>query len=172
MQQLIINSKVYGELCVKVDDEDYEKVVSRKWNVTKCGKSIYVKTTCPPKVYLHRFVLGVTDSKVLVDHRDGDGLNNQRSNIRIATRSQNNSNRRGSGYSKYLGVFFRNEPHKNYTKLWYAKIKKGDIVKNLGTFKTQEEAALAYNKAATELHGEFANLNKIEETSNLYSTRD
>lgn len=82
----------------------------------------------------------------------------QKNNLRICTKSQNCSNRTAiiSGKSKYKGVSW-SKAH----KLWLAQIAVNGKNKNLGRFKTEEEAALKYNEAAIELHKEFAYINTI-----------
>lgn len=91
----------------------------------------------------------------IVDHRDHEGLNNTRTNLRLATRSQNSCNNkktRGRS-SKYKGV---SRDKRGY---WRAKIHfKGKHI-FLGYFDNEIDAARAYDKAAKELHGEFAVLN-------------
>lgn len=99
---------------------------------------------------MHTFILGVP----YVDHRDNDGLNNQRVNLRAATQAENNRARchKASGcYSQYRGVTFR-----KLTGRWVAKIKKNRRLFNLGYFTSEVEAALAYDKAARRLFGDFA----------------
>lgn len=90
-----------------------------------------------------------------IDHIDGDKKNNKWSNLRKATKSQNNSNvnKRIDNKSGFKGVI------KTKTGNFRAYISKEGQRYNLGTYKRKENAALAYNFAAIELHGEFANLN-------------
>jgi AP2 domain len=88
------------------------------------------------------------------DHIDGNGLNNQRSNLRPATASQNCINRRTWGRSAYRGVSW----FKLYSK-WNAAISYQRKSRNLGYFASEEDAARAYDAAARELHGAFARLN-------------
>lgn len=149
-----------------VDDSDYEWLNKWDWYALKGAQTFYAvrrttKDTGHKMIQMHRLILGLTDPKILVDHRDFNGLNNQRSNLRTATPSQNSSNRqpiKGST-SKYIGVhWFKN------AKLWTAQIKKKGKLIKLGYFKIEENAAVAYNNAAIKLHGEFANLNKIDES--------
>ncbi len=111
-------------------------------------------------VFMHRAILGITDPDTKVDHRDSDGLNNVRDNLRIATNSQNGCNRGvgGSNTSGFKGVSF----HAHRGK-WHAEIMIDGKATRLGYFETATEAAVAYDKAATELHGEFARLNFPEE---------
>ena len=99
------------------------------------------------------------ENKEQVDHIDRNKLNNHISNLRWATCSENLGNqlsRKGST-SKYKGVYF----HKSRGK-WMARIKVNGKRKYLGRFKYEKEAALAYNKAAKEIYGEFALLNNME----------
>ena len=105
---------------------------------------------------MHREILGITDPKINVDHLDGDGLNNQRSNLRVCTDSQNGANRgkQKNNKSGYKGVHWNKK-----TKKWAAQIQYHKKVLNLGYYSDIIEAAKAYDKKALELFGEFARLN-------------
>ena len=102
---------------------------------------------------LHRLLLG---SAVLVDHRDGNGLNNQRSNLRPATHAQNlqNTRKRAGTTSRFKGVCWNKKK-----QAWVAFIKHEGKKKYLGCFSSEEVAARAYDFAASETFGEFACLN-------------
>ena len=102
-------------------------------------------------VYLHRVILGEPDG-MDVDHRDGDGLNNRRNNLREATRSQNMCNQRISSRNTHglKGVHW----HKAAGK-WQAHIKLNGRNRHLGLFTTPEAAYAAYCDASTRLHGDF-----------------
>lgn len=109
------------------------------------------------KVQLHRLILSRVLGRDLlpteyVDHIDGDGLNNCRSNLRLATLSQNNINSRGNRRNKsgYRGVSFNRN-----CKLWVAFLGIGGKQVNLGYFKTPEEAYEAYKRKAKEVYGDF-----------------
>lgn len=104
---------------------------------------------------MHRLILGLQDKPELKgDHIDGNGLNNQRSNLRIATTGQNNCNRQTQ--KKYLGVYFNNS-----REHWVAECQsKGQVYRKIRD--TEEEAALAYNEMASLYHGEFAKLNIVK----------
>lgn len=142
-----------------VDDEDFELINSMSWYLAKRKHTNYAATEIKNKaVYMHRFILGLNDRSKLTDHIDHNGLNNQKSNLRITNPSENTSNTssRKKSTSKYLGVSFNKRDKK-----WSAFIKKGNLKKNLGAFEKEEDAAKAYNKAALELHKEYANLNIV-----------
>lgn len=145
-----------------VDDADYERVSAYKWRalVDKRRGKVYAarKTRGPHQirrsVYLHRELLGITDPSIKVDHRNGNGLDNQRENLRACSTSQNNMNsrkRRDGLSSRYKGVCW----HKRYGK-FQAEIKLDGRSKYLGMFTDEIDAALAYDEAAREQFGEFA----------------
>lgn len=106
---------------------------------------------------MHRQVLGVTDPKTKVDHRDGDGLNNCRSNLRRSTHQQNMYNQRKHGLntsSRFKGVnIFKSQ--------WQSRITANGLRIFLGYFPTEEQAAKAYNRAALRYHKSFALLNEV-----------
>lgn len=143
-----------------VDDQDYEFLSQWKWYAQKDRYTYYaVRRDGKKRMKMHRQVLGLGyDSNLVGDHRDHNGLNNQRSNLRVATKSQNAANRlsRKNSTSKYLGVSID-----RLGKSWQVHVVKGKAQKYVGLFDNEESAALAYNKAAAEIHGEFASLNKI-----------
>jgi HNH endonuclease len=97
-----------------VDDEDYERVMAiGRWQFKQGVSTIYARHGCSVEgkdfqILLHRFIMDVTDRRVKVDHRDHNGLNNQKSNLRVCTHQQNSMNARkaktGRGTSRYKGV--------------------------------------------------------------------
>ncbi|MCY7423508.1 HNH endonuclease [Bacillus amyloliquefaciens] len=110
---------------------------------------------------MHRVVVNAP-SGFDVDHINGNKLDNRRENLRIATRSQNNANKRmqSNNTSGYRGVNW----HKQRRK-WVAKIQVDRKSIHLGLYEKKEDAARAYNKAAVLYYGEFAQLNNIKEES-------
>lgn len=146
-----------------VDDKDYEWLNQWKWHVQPSKNTDYVVRTewvTPKKcicIRMHRLIMGVS-GKVLIDHEDGDGLNNQRTNLRKADSVKNGANRRSAknSSSKYLGVHFCKTRQK-----WVSQIQHKGKGKHLGIFNDEIKAAISYNHAALELHGEFANLNQV-----------
>jgi len=152
-----------------VDDEDYARVNKYKW----CARVDRRKDKSIVKVYalrnvlsetgknttqlMHRFILGVTDTSVEVDHNpDNSGLNNQRSNLRLATSAQNSRNRRLSvaNSSGFKGVSFCKA-----RGTWKSQIETEEHTTHLGRYKTPEQAARAYDEAAKRLFGDFASTN-------------
>lgn len=99
--------------------------------------------------------------KGILDHKDRVKDNNRIRNLRDATRSQNQANRLMPSTRRFRGVEFRPR-----TGTWIAKIKKDNIALDLGRFRTEEAAARAYNRKATEIWGEFAVLNIIPRKQN------
>lgn len=144
-----------------VDDEDYDFLMQWKWCATKMGKTFYAVRNIYPNgrqtsLLMHRLILNLTDTKILCDHRDMNGLNNQKSNIRPCTKSENQRNvkKRTHNRSGYKGVTW-NEA----TKKWRAQIGVNGKVLYLGTFISIINAALSYDAAAKKYFGEFAKLN-------------
>lgn len=159
MKEILINSKTYGRKKVMVDDSDYDYLSQFNWSLLPDHNTFYAsRRSGKHRIKMHREILGLIDPQIKADHRDKNGLNNQRTNIRIATYSQNNANRNSckNSSSKYLGVTWRSD-----STAWEASIKKDGKNKYLGHFKSESDAAMAYNNAAAKLFGEFANLNKI-----------
>ena len=145
-----------------IDDADYKAVSQYKWRalVDKRRDKVYAvrKThgshSNRKSLYLHRELLGLSDPTVKADHRNGDGLDNQRLNLRPCTTSQNNCNtkkRKDGASSKFKGGCW----HKRDGK-FQAEIKLNGKSKFLGMFADELEAALAYDAAAREFHGEFS----------------
>jgi HNH endonuclease/AP2 domain len=108
---------------------------------------------------MHRLILGLSPGDPEhVDHHDGDKLNNRRANLRIASVSQNlvNTRKRLETSSRFKGVSWHPQ-----TQKWRAYVGVGGKLKHLGLFPTQWQAALAYNRAAKEIYGDFARPNRI-----------
>lgn len=145
-----------------VDNEDYEDLSQYTWLASSSPKrttyAVRVSERGSSKrIVMHRQIMGAKKGEC-VDHRDKDGLNNQRGNLRFATnaQSQQNKDRHKNNKSGYKGVFWKKD--RGY---WKATIYKEGKKYDLGRFEDSEEAARAYNAAAIELFGEFARINEI-----------
>lgn len=172
MKKIVINSPKHGVKEVLVDDEDYDDLSEHKWHISKGRICFYAFTNIKLggckywHVGMHRVImkLGIMDSKIEVDHRDFNGLNNQKNNLRKCTRRQNSMNMRGHGTSKYLGVckLTKKNPNADYT-YWMASIKIDGRQKTIGVFEFTKEgevlAAKSYDEYAIKHFGEFANPN-------------
>lgn len=127
-----------------IDDEDYEHVTQHRWGKYRLGhlKTWYVKQTSRgddgKQPYLHRFILGVSLFGPRVDHRNGDGLDNQRGNLRKVTQSQNLQNRQGLNADNKTGV--RGVCWDTNRRRYLATIGVMGKTINLGRFDTLEEA--------------------------------
>lgn len=136
-----------------VDDGDFELVNQAKWYAKLEHRVYYAMNR--RLGFLHRFILNAPSDKQ-VDHINGDGLDNRRANLRLASGSQNqhNSKIRSDNSSGYKGVYWDKG-----LKQWRAQIKSNNQFTTLGHFSDAKDAARAYDAAAIKYHGEFARLN-------------
>ncbi len=161
MKLIDISSDAFPDVFVKVSDADYGWLTAFKWRVHAGGrmKRMYAIRTKPGsgniKILMHREIMG--DEGPFIDHIDHDGLNNQRENLRVVTKSENLRNQRKqfrNTSSRFKGVYFCKQ-----TGRWAAGIKAGARKLRLGRFPTELDAARAYDAAAKEHFGEHACLN-------------
>lgn len=163
MKTVPLHGKLARGRVALVDDEDYDLVMQYRWYVIEslpegrrpCGP--YAATRKGPKggghtTRMHCLIMGAKG----IDHRDHNGLNNQRYNLRLATHTQNMRNMRShqGTASSYKGVSWHSEKCK-----WRAGIKLNNRTRHLGYFFSEAEAAYAYDAAAREHFGEFACVN-------------
>jgi hypothetical protein len=148
-----------------VDDADFETVSQFKWWAEVSKHTVYAVRSVPAikrgghnsSQKMHRYLTGVTDPKIEVDHEDGNGLNNQRYNLRPTNKIQNQRNRANrptTAASQFKGVTLDSRNQR-----WQARIQLDSKRLHLGMFPTEHAAALAYDVAAREHFGEFANTN-------------
>jgi len=161
MKQIPLTNKYKREIFALVDDEDYEKLSVFTWNFYEHKNKTYAVRTDRSTgrqipIRMHRVIMEVDDPKVLIDHMDRNGLNNQKSNLRKCSNKKNCANRKShnNATSKYLGVYLRKDTNK-----WRVEGTSDGKRFNIGSFFDETEAAKAYDKWAKEYHGEFANLN-------------
>lgn len=150
-----------------VDDADYERLKGFKWHVVHAAPRLwyaerYVSNREQGRPYgsraghceyLHHAVIG---KKIKTDHKDGDGLNNQRHNLRPATSRQNGANRRKrfGCSSRFKGVSWNKR-----SNCWLVHFGPSNRRQHIGCFVDEIEAARAYDRCALEAFGEFAKLN-------------
>lgn len=168
----IINwsSKKLGTHQILLDDEDFEKFGWYSWTVEKPtnGSTFYAKRKYTyalnkrKSVALHRAILGITDPTIFIDHIDGNGLNNQKSNLRIATHQQNtqNAGKQKNNTTGYKGVFKIKNTNSYKTSIYIRENGKRRLVFQK-QFLSAIEAAKAYNQAVIIHHGEFAYQNPV-----------
>ena len=165
-----------------VDDEDYEYLNQYRWYAKKVNNKFYARRTqwipeskTEKNISIHQLIMK-PKAKIIIDHIDGNPLNNQRSNLRLCTHRQNMCNRavaKNKKSSIYLGVYERLGYRKHTTKsgenkiytspAYIVMISENNKNKYIGKFpftpKGEIDAAKLYDERAKLIHGEFANLN-------------
>jgi HNH endonuclease len=165
-------------VCAKVDDEDYERLRKYKWHVSPSKGNVYA-ARCrrvsegpgPQRVLLHYEALGlknpISNGRV-IDHKNRDGLDCRKRNLRVCSQSENAANRgpnrsgrnpSGRKTSKYKGIYWM-AAHGYHPAGWVAKIRHREKRFYLGFFKKEYDAVQEYNRAAYKLYGQFAYLNE------------
>lgn len=163
---LPLNSKAIplsqGKFAI-VDAEDYEWISQWHWSVMNRGYAVRSQHIAvingkqkKKAILMHRLIANTPDG-MGTDHINGDRLDNRRANLRICTISQNNCNKKPIiGTSNYKGVCWDSEKKK-----WKAQISINNHNKVLGRFLSEEDAAKAYDIAATFYYGEYARINAL-----------
>jgi len=143
-----------------VDDDDFNDINRYSWYFHLGYAVRSVKISCEQKTQcMHRLITNCP-ADMDVDHANHNTLDNQKVNLRVCSRSENNQNQQVRTYAKtsiYKGVLFYKRDGK-----WQAKIALNGKQKHLGYFANEIDAAIAYNVAAIEMFGEFALLNNIK----------
>jgi len=141
-----------------VDKADYELLCQYKWQAIPAVHGFYATAAIKMNgrwttVQMHRLIMAATAGQ-MIDHKNGNPLDNRKHNLRLCTHSQNNANQRGKRHTRYKGVC-------RCGNRWKARIGWQKKVFQVGMFETEVEAAEAYNLAARRVHGEFARLNQL-----------
>jgi hypothetical protein len=162
MKTVLLRGKNAGGRVALVDDADYELVAPYSWRVAErirngrpsgpYAHTTYRRNGRQVGLLMHKLITGWPQT----DHRNHDGLDNQRSNLRPASGGQNHGNQRPTlrASSRWKGVSWDRQ-----TRRWRATIRKDGACRHLGRFGSEEDAARAYDAAAREVFGEFACLN-------------
>jgi len=143
MKEIILTQ---GKIAL-VDDEDYAWLNNFKWYANKLPCTYYAARAKPKRMgteQMHRIILNAP-SNLQVDHVDGNGLNNQRNNLRLVTPRENTQNRHYKMTSNYPGVSFKKQANK-----WVAQIQIKNKKIHLGYFDTEEEAHSKYMEACND----------------------
>ena len=147
-----------------VDPDDYERLSKHKWHAFKSKNTFYAERAVSVGkvrrrviIKMHREVVKVPDG-MFVDHKNHNGLDNRKANLRLVTSAENNRNRqkfqKTRCSSRFKGVSWNRSKEK-----WSARINFDGIQKNIGYFDNEIDAAKAYDSAAKKFHGDFAVLN-------------
>lgn len=180
--------KIGGVNCLYtfVDDEDFEFVSKYHWtfNNNRYAHHVWFENGKFNHIKLHRLLLDVTDRNIIVDHVDGNGLNNMKSNIRVCNRFENGRNRKSSrdkSMSIFHGVSSKKRKWKSkktgeefVNQRWTAIISFNKKDMYLGSFENEIEASIAYDFKCIELFKEFSHPNflnhKLFELQKLFLT--
>lgn len=165
--KILIRSKKYGNKWCYFDKNDLPIISKHTWHLRKhnhsdilyAGTNIYCKVTktCSTK-NMHRMILKSPQKHI--DHKDGNGLNNRRNNLRRCNRSQNLSNRKvlqKNNTVGFKGVYYESSSNKYRVMIGVKRVRLSG-----GRFKNPIDAAKMYNQLALKHHGEFARLNTIQ----------
>lgn len=165
MKIIRVDSTANGSHDIMIDDQDYDFISQYKWFIYRCtfkgkkARTMYAVSRINGKtIRMHRLILGHNDPKTLVDHKDHNGLNNQRSNLRTATPQQNLFNCRPfkSNKTGFKGVSF----HKG-DKKYMVFLRVNGRNSYFGSYDSPSDAAKKWNELARQYHGEFAYQNPV-----------
>lgn len=161
-----VGKRNFGKVLIDEDDRHY--LTDYPWTIKSNGYIYALQhlgyangKRIRRHIYLHRFLLNAKEGQI-VDHKNGNKLDNRRSNLRFVTAAQNTQNRGSEKFrgrhSNYKGVCRTSNTAKHQ---WRATITRDGIINHLGTFEKEIDAARAYNRAAAKFFGDYARLNKV-----------
>mgnify|MGYP001176436746 CR=1 FL=1 len=152
-----------------IDDKDYGWASKFKWHVAPNGRGENPYVTRKARLgdkwthlKLHRELMGAKQNEV-VDHINGDVLDNRRENLRVCTQAENSRNRRRNrnSISKYKGVTYSSWAARTNRKPWHVRINVNGCRKTIGWYETEEAACQAYKEASKKFYGEFARFDEV-----------
>lgn len=162
----LIDKEDHKKVVYLDEDYPYQKRTTREWFIkkdTECIRyavaNIRIAKNKWTRIRMHRLILGITDPRIMIDHVNGNGLDNRKSNLRICSQAQNIANSRKidkKSTSRFKGVCWCKRLGK-----WEVTISKNYKQTYVGIFDSEIKAAKAYNKKAREIFGRFACLNKV-----------
>lgn len=140
---ILVKSKMLGNRGILIDKEDLEKIIKYRWYITKHENTFYARTQKKEGnkykgLYMHRLIKECPEIKV-IDHRNGNGLDNRKCNLKICTQKENSKNQKlsNNNTSGYRNIFWN-----KINNTWDVQIKH----RRLGQFKSKNEAVKARNK--------------------------
>lgn len=157
----LVRSKKRPQRYTLVDIDDFERITKSRWGLATGGyaRATGLKYLARHHGLLHAYIMRSKPGEI-VDHISGDRLDNRKQNLRIVTRSENAQNSKRPTFpgktSRFKGVCWDRAAGR-----WRSRIQTSGVVTELGRFDEEAEAALSYDAAALELHGEFARTNAM-----------
>lgn len=151
--EIILYDRYGNEMGRTIVDKEYLETIKKyKWYINKYGYVVTNKQEGLETVFLHKIIMSHVGDDTVIDHIDGNTLNNTKANLRVATRQQNsfNTNTKGTGSNKRKGVYFRKDRNK-----WVAVIKVDGRNIHLGLFSSEDDAIKAREEAEIKYFGEY-----------------
>jgi len=156
MAEISLRGRVAAGRVAVVDDADLPLVSGRGWSALReSNGQFYARSTDRAHVLMHNLIMGVHG----IDHRDRDGLNNRRANLRVASRGQNAANMRKPQRRRRASSLFKGVTLDPAGRGWEAQLRVDRRNHNLGYYADEADAASAYDWAARHAFGEYARLN-------------
>jgi hypothetical protein len=160
--------KIKDNYEILLDDEDFELYSKFNWYLSRGRTTVYAgrdvrygprKENKKRRILLHREIMNASEHEY-VDHINGNGLDNRKSNLRKCSNADNLKNRSSTKNNKLGLKGISLDKRLNLSKRFKVAITYNGIYKFIGRFETKEEAIAAYNEAAIKYHGDFAWLNR------------
>ena len=140
---------------ILVDEDDFIFLSRYKWKISHTGKKYYAVTTLSGGQRMHRIIMKAKEGQI-IDHINGNGLDNRKENLRFCTNAENIRNK---GLTKRNKTGFKGVYWCDTSKKFISSITFENKQRKIGSFDCPFKAARAYDSEAIKLHGEFANIN-------------